>query len=547
MRKNGFLEGTFVATFGIVMCKIIGIIYVIPFYSIIGKQGGALYSYAYSIYAIFLSLSSSGIPVAISKIVSEYHSLGFNYTKEKAYKIGKRMIITMGFISFIILLLFAETVAELIIGDINGGNTIESVTFVIRIVSTALLIFPLLSVSRGYLQGHKYIAASSISNIIEQISRVIVIIFGSFFALKVFNLSLEKSVGIAVFGATIGAICSYFYIYKKIKKSKINCNSEFIHREENISAKEIVKKIIFYALPFIVIDLVKSAYSMVDTFTVVKTMNNLGYTSIEAETTIGVMSTWASKLNNIIISIATGLTISLIPNVASSFIKNNFIDVSKKINQSLKFLIFMILPMTIGIFLLATPIWTIFYGYDPFSIHIFKLYIFQAISFSFFSVLIGISQTMNNTKLTISVLIISLILKILLNIPSMNVFHNLGIGAYYGPICVTIGIQLLVCIAILLVFNKKYKINIKLILNPLLKTLLSILGMIIVILFVKQFFINYSINKLTSIIEVTICFIIGTIVYLYLSYKSGLIVNIFEKNIIKILIDKIPLIKKYFK
>lgn len=53
MRKNGFLEGAMIATLGIVICKIIGLIYVIPFYAIIGNQGGALYSYAYSIYAIF--------------------------------------------------------------------------------------------------------------------------------------------------------------------------------------------------------------------------------------------------------------------------------------------------------------------------------------------------------------------------------------------------------------------------------------------------------------------------------------------------------------
>ena len=75
MKKSNFLNGAIIATAGIIICKIIGLVYVIPFYAMIGVTGGALYSYAYSIYAIFLNLSTSGIPVAMSKLVSEYNAL----------------------------------------------------------------------------------------------------------------------------------------------------------------------------------------------------------------------------------------------------------------------------------------------------------------------------------------------------------------------------------------------------------------------------------------------------------------------------------------
>ena len=88
MKRNSFIEGAMITTIGIVICKIIGLIYVIPFYGIIGSQGGALYGYAYSIYAIFLNLSSSGIPVAISRVVSEYNTLKYYYTKEEHTKLG---------------------------------------------------------------------------------------------------------------------------------------------------------------------------------------------------------------------------------------------------------------------------------------------------------------------------------------------------------------------------------------------------------------------------------------------------------------------------
>ena len=87
MKKSSFMQGAFIATFGIVLSKILGIVYVIPFYAIIGEQGGALYGYAYSIYSIFLSISQAGIPLAISKIVSEYNVLGYYNAKRRTFKL----------------------------------------------------------------------------------------------------------------------------------------------------------------------------------------------------------------------------------------------------------------------------------------------------------------------------------------------------------------------------------------------------------------------------------------------------------------------------
>ena len=75
LKKSGFIEGAFIATTCIIITKIIGVLYVIPFYNIIGEQGGTLYGYAYNIYNIFLIISSAGIPLAISKLTSEIKSL----------------------------------------------------------------------------------------------------------------------------------------------------------------------------------------------------------------------------------------------------------------------------------------------------------------------------------------------------------------------------------------------------------------------------------------------------------------------------------------
>ena len=98
MKKNSFIEGTIIATFFIVIIKVLGMLYVGPFYSIVGSQGAALYSYAYNLYLIFLSISSAGIPNAISKIISEYDTLGLYEAKTRAYNLSKKIVTVLSFI-----------------------------------------------------------------------------------------------------------------------------------------------------------------------------------------------------------------------------------------------------------------------------------------------------------------------------------------------------------------------------------------------------------------------------------------------------------------
>lgn len=96
-----------------------------------------------------------------------------------------------------------------------------------------------------------------------------------------------------------------------------------------------------------VIDLVKSLYGMVDSFTVVKELVKLGYSASVAETVFGVINTWASKLNMIVASIALGVVTSLIPNISGSFVKKDMVNVSKRINESYRTILFFSLPMSL--------------------------------------------------------------------------------------------------------------------------------------------------------------------------------------------------------
>ena len=132
MKKDTFLRGAFIATLCIVLTKILGVIYVIPFYSIVGSNGSVIYGAAYNIYAIFLNLSTVGLPLAISKMVSEYHTLGYEYTKRRTYCLAGKVMITTSIITTILLLVFAPFLAKYIINFNDYSNMSIALSNVIQ-------------------------------------------------------------------------------------------------------------------------------------------------------------------------------------------------------------------------------------------------------------------------------------------------------------------------------------------------------------------------------------------------------------------------------
>lgn len=545
MKKTGFLAGAAISTIGIVICKVIGLVYVIPFYAIIGTQGGALYSYAYSIYNMFLNLATSGIPVAMSKVVSEYNEVGYYNTKERTFKIGLKIIGLLGLISFLVLFIFAPQIAYLIIGDVKGGNSVEDVTMVIRVISTAILVVPFLSVSKGYLQGHKIMQVSSVANILEQIVRVIVILAGSFLTLKVFHLSLNTAVGVAVFGATVGALFAYFYVYAKIRKSKsLNRKAKPTLAEVKITNKDLVKKIIFYALPFVAISVLQSAFVMVDVFTVVRGLTGIGYTTEISENVLSVIATWGSKLNMIVMSISMGIVMSLIPAIASAYAVKNYDEVNGKVNQALKTLLFVCVPMATGLCFLSSAVWTVFYGYNELNSSVFKLLIMSQITLSVCSVMVNASQSMNNTKQSIIALGGSLIAKVLLNVPMMHLFNLIGIEAYYAPIALNILIDTSASLYLLYIVKKDTKISYFKTVQTIIKIVLCTVIMVLVLSILNMFIPSYSHSRMISILYIILYGIIGMITYFFVAYKSKTIDNVFGKGFVQKVFDNLKKLKK---
>ena len=539
MKKNSFIEGTIIATLAIVIVKILGIVYVIPFYATVGVQGAILYAYAYNIYSLFLEISTIGIPNAVSKLINEFNTLNKQEAKVRAFKIGKNILMIIAFIAFLIMFIFAKQIAVLILGDLRGGNTPADVAFVIRCVSFAILVFPFLSVTRGFFQGHNIIYVSSFSQVIEQVARVIVILGGSYLAIKVLHLEIRTAIGIAVFGAFIGGACALIYVYHKLNKNKkaLHLTDDFKEKDA-ISNKEIIKKIITYAIPTIVISVAFILYNNVDMILILRTMNNLGFKASDVEFIASGISTWSTKISAIVTSMSLGLSASLVPAMVEAFTLKKYDEVNHKFNKAIEMTLFISLPMCIGISFLSDAIWSVFYGYNSLGTNILMISIFAPLFTNLYSVSNYTLQSINRFKLVYISAIVGILTNAILDVPFMYLFNFMHLPPYWGATLATsVGFSITLIIAMYFL-RKEYNFRYGEILKVLRKILIPLITMSLVV-FLLKYFINVDLtNKFMAIIYIAIISIGGAFIYFIISYKLGLFDEVLGKDFFKKLKNK---------
>lgn len=542
MKKNSFLQGTIIASIAIIFIKILGALYVIPFYKIIGEQGGSLYSYAYNIYNLFLTISITGFPIAISKIVGEYNEKGMFNAKETAFKLSKFIVLILGFVTFLIVFIFSNEIATLFIGNLEGGNDISSISFVIKAISFSLLIIPYVSILRGYLQGHKYITPSTNSQIIEQILRIAVVLLGSYLTINVFNKDIKTGVAVALSGAFIGGLGALIYLNIKIRKNK----KDFIKKDESnifVSSKEIVKKIFIYSLPSIIISIVASLYDTTDQILVIRGASLLGFSTSDAETMGSIISTWGVKICMIVAAIGMAISINTIPHMVSSYINKDYKEVSNKLNQILKTALVIMAPMSIGVSILAKPLYTIFYGESLYGPLILSVVIFASLLANLNNVLntalIGISEY----KIIYINTILGVVLNLLMDIPFMIIFDKLGLfpvwGASFSSILSFSIATLLACTML----KQKYNISFKDFNSALKKVIISCVAFSIPLI-ILNIFVKWNYNFIVTFLIMVLYMIIGASIYIYINCKNGLIYDIFGKDIFTKIKNKLKLGKE---
>ncbi|MCQ9283362.1 polysaccharide biosynthesis protein [Priestia aryabhattai] len=430
MSDSKLLRGTFVLTLGTYVSRILGMIYLFPFAILVGTVGGALFGYGYNQYAIYLSIATAGMPMAVSKFVSKYNALGDYYTSRRMYRAGMKLMLVTGILAFLLLYSLAPVMSRITLGGSDLNNSLEDVVMVMRMVSVALIVVPMMSLMRGFFQGHQSMGPTAVSQVVEQLVRVVFLLASTYIVIKVVHGSLALAVGFATMGAFVGALAGLavlIWYWKKRKPHLDKMVNEQTVTPTRISTVSIFKELLTYSLPYVFVSLAIPLYQYVDQFTFNRAMVAAGQKEI-AESMNGIVQSYVPKLVMIPVSLATAFGLTLVPTITRSFVNKDYNVLQKQIDQTYQTIMFLVLPASVGLMALAGPAYTFFFGTDASDAggNVLLYYAPVALFFSFFTVNGAILQGINKQKYAVLSLLFGLIVKIVVNVPFILMFHEIG-------------------------------------------------------------------------------------------------------------------------
>ncbi|MBY0005257.1 polysaccharide biosynthesis protein [Priestia aryabhattai] len=430
MSDSKLLRGTFVLTLGTYVSRILGMIYLFPFAILVGTVGGALFGYGYNQYAIYLSIATAGMPMAVSKFVSKYNALGDYYTSRRMYRAGMKLMLVTGILAFLLLYSLAPVMSRITLGGSDLNNSLEDVVMVMRMVSVALIVVPMMSLMRGFFQGHQSMGPTAVSQVVEQLVRVVFLLVSTYIVIKVVHGSLALAVGFATMGAFVGALAGLavlIWYWKKRKPHLDKMVNEQTVTPTRISTVSIFKELLTYSLPYVFVSLAIPLYQYVDQFTFNRAMVAAGQKEI-AESMNGIVQSYVPKLVMIPVSLATAFGLTLVPTITRSFVNKDYNVLQKQIDQTYQTIMFLVLPASVGLMALAGPAYTFFFGTDASDAggNVLLYYAPVALLFSFFTVNGAILQGINKQKYAVLSLLFGLIVKIVVNVPFILMFHEIG-------------------------------------------------------------------------------------------------------------------------
>ncbi len=333
-----FLSSVAILAISTFIVKIIGMFYKIPMMELLGAEGMGYFNSAYEIYSLFFVISTTGIPVAISILVSENKASKKYSNIKKIYKISLIILGVIGAIGTLILALFFEKAAALI------NN--EQASMCIIAISPTLLMICLSSAMRGYFQGNEIMIPTAVSQVIEALGKLLLGLGFATLAIKK-GYEVPKVAAFAILGITIGVAASLLYLalynaFYRIKEDKL-CT----YSVEKTSS--IFKKLIYIAFPITISSTILSLTKLIDMIMILTRLGSIGYTQIQANSIYGSYSTMAISIYNLPATLVSAIALPLVP-MLSGAIESN--DISKEkfiINSALKLVSIVALPAGLGI------------------------------------------------------------------------------------------------------------------------------------------------------------------------------------------------------
>lgn len=335
-----FFSGVAVLALSTFIVKIIGLFYKIPMMAYLGAEGMGYFNSAYEIYSLFFVISTTGIPIAISILVSENKTQRKLENIKKIFRISLITLGLLGLIGTVLMGMFHREFASLINND--------AAALCILAISPTVLFICLGSAIRGYFQGNQLMIPTAVSQVIEALGKLLL---GLGFAIIAINkgYSMSKVAAFAVLGLTIGVLLSLLYLimYKlfyRIRHSKDDIISISID-----PSSKILRQLLSIAIPITLSSTILGLNKVIDMTMILRRLNAIGYSQNAANEVYGSYSTMAVSIYNLPATLITAISLPLVPMLASAIESSDRIKEKSVIASSLKLTSLISFPASLGI------------------------------------------------------------------------------------------------------------------------------------------------------------------------------------------------------
>ena len=496
-----------------------------------GDEGNAIYSSAFQIYALFLTITSIGIPNAVSKLVSEKLAIGDTKGAHKIIKITIIVFGTLGFVVSVLVFKFANIIA------INWIQIPEAELSLLAL-SPSIFFISITSVIKGYFNGRENLSVGANSQTIEQIFRTIITIILIEFIAKTTGLDTKIMAAGAAVASTLAEMSCFVYLcryYKTVQKEianeiKLSVNYKYIGRRKTI------KEILFVSIPMSIAPIIGGINKNIDSMTIVRNLKKF-MSETDAKLQYGILSGKIETLVAFPLSFNAAFTSTLIPIVSSAKASRNFKEAKRKIEFSILISLLIGLPCTIGMIVLANPILKLLFPNQPSGALLLQI---SSISITFIMINQNISAVLHGLGKTIIpalVLFLGSIIKLILNNVLVSINPNEFIlggasGAAIGTVICNV-VTFLISNYIL-----KKNININIMLTKIVKVITATIMMTVIMIFTYKNLICIISEKLCIILTILVSIIAYIILILILKIFSKQEIGLlpFGENIYKILV-----------
>ncbi|MER0122360.1 oligosaccharide flippase family protein [Streptococcus sp. ZJ93] len=426
-QQETLVRGMTWLTAGNFISRLLGVIYVIPWYMWLGQDkavANALFNMGYQVYANFLLISTVGLPTAVAKQIAKYNTLGREDISYYLVREIFKLMLVLGAVFAGIMYLSSPLLADL------SGSKVLLIPIMHSLVPP-LFIFPAMSIVRGFFQGINDLKSYALSQIAEQVVRVIWILLMTFYIMKLGSGNYHEAVIQSTFGAFIGMLASIgvllYIMHRRGLISKIY-HSKSVASE--IQLKPLVIETVKEAIPLIVIGCAFQIFQFIDQITFVKFMHFLTGESVkELLVWYTYMTANPSKITMLIIGVAGSIGSVAIPLITARFIEKDYKGTARLITDNLQMLFILVIPAVVGAVLIAYPLYTVFYGQsEHLAIALFVGNLFLILLQGLYAVLGVVIQAIFENRWAIFFFTLGLVVKILLQLPFIFLFR------VYGPL-----------------------------------------------------------------------------------------------------------------